>query len=139
MAARIRHLVEQAGFFEHDWLVARGSGPLDRFTAMFGFYGVAEAVELLGRGAARRTPPRRAGHGAGAPHSWRGCAGFVAATPMPYCEATGGHALLHAQSGIDTDFGVTAGARIPVGSEPPLYEHIRAVAPNHRHVPGGDQ
>ncbi len=33
--------------------------------------------------------------------------------------------------------GVTAGARVPPGAEPALYEHIRAVAPNHRHVPAG--
>lgn len=133
MAARIRHLVEQTGFYDHDWLAREGLIARDRFTAMFGFYGIAEAVELLGVGRYGHDEPATAlGHRIVAR-----LAELVAATPMPYCEATGGHALLHAQSGIDSDFGVTAGARIPVGSEPPLYHHIRAVAPNHRHVPAG--
>lgn len=137
MAARIRHLVEQTGFYRHDWLAREGLISLDRFTAMFGFFGLAEAVELAGVG----------GGGAGYGRDERATAfghrivarlaELVAATPLPYCEATGGHALLHAHSGIDSDIGVTAGARIPVGCEPPLYQHIRAVAPNHRHVPAG--
>ncbi|HEX2805656.1 MAG TPA: glycyl radical enzyme domain-containing protein, partial [Kineosporiaceae bacterium] len=62
---------------------------------------------------------------------------LVVATPMPHCEATGGHALLHAQSGIGTDVDVTAGARIPPGREPGLYRHIRTVAPLHRFFPAG--
>lgn len=133
MAARIRFLVEQTRFFEHDPLVREGLVRRDRFTAMFGFYGVAEAVEQLGA----------PGYGVDPAATALGqrvvevLAGLVAATAMPYCEATGGHALLHAQSGIDTDVGVTAGARVPPGSEPPLYAHVRAVAPNHRHVPAG--
>ncbi|MFZ0157856.1 MAG: YjjI family glycine radical enzyme [Kineosporiaceae bacterium] len=133
MAARIRHLVEQSRFFEHDWLAREGLIRLEGFTAMFGFYGLAEAVEALGAGRYGLDPEATA---LGQRIVER-LAGLVAATPMPYCEATGGHALLHAQSGIDSDTGVTAGARIPVGCEPPLYAHIRAVAPNHRHVPAG--
>ncbi len=133
MAARIRHLVEQSRFFEHDWLAREGLVRLEAFTGMFGFYGLAEAVEALGAGRYGTDDAATAlGH-----RIVERMAELVAATPMPYCEATGGHPLLHAQSGIDSDVGVTAGARIPVGSEPPLYAHIRAVAPNHRHVPAG--
>jgi hypothetical protein len=51
---------------------------------------------------------------------------------MPYCEGNGGRAFLHSQSGIDSDMGVTAGTRIPIGTEPSLFEHIRTVAPHHR-------
>ncbi|HEX2805337.1 MAG TPA: glycyl radical enzyme domain-containing protein, partial [Kineosporiaceae bacterium] len=47
MAARIRFLVEQAGFFEHDWLVREGLIRRQAFTAMFGVFGVAEAVDEL--------------------------------------------------------------------------------------------
>ncbi len=131
--ARVRHLVETAGFYTHDWLSREGLISLDRFTAMFGFYGLAEAVEALGAGAYGRDPEATAlGHRIVAR-----LAELVPALPLPYCAATGGHALLHAQSGISTDIGVTAGARVPVGCEPPLYQHIRAVAPNHRYVPAG--
>jgi len=62
---------------------------------------------------------------------------LAAAHPVPWCHGTGGRALLHSQAGIDTDDGVTAGARIPVGTEPPLPRHLRAVTPNHRWFPAG--
>jgi len=133
LESRIRHLVERARFFEHDWLARERWIGLDRFTAMFGFHGLAEAVELLGGGRYGLDGDATViGHSIVAR-----LAELVGQTPVPYCEATGGHPLLHAQSGIDSDVGVTAGARIRVGCEPPLYQHIRAVAPNHRHVPAG--
>jgi hypothetical protein len=44
---------------------------------------------------------------------------------------------LHAQSGIDLDKDVTAGTRIPVGDEPPMFEHITTCAPHHRHFASG--
>jgi hypothetical protein len=50
---------------------------------------------------------------------------------MPYCEGNGGRAFLHSQSGIDLDLGVTAGTRIPIGTEPPLIEHLRTVSRHH--------
>ncbi len=144
MAARIRFLVDQAAFFEHDWLVREGLVERARFTAMFGLFGVAEAVEELlardGVAGAGGTPARygRDQVATDVAHALVArTAELVRALPMPYCEATGGHALLHAQSGIDTDADVTAGARIPPGREPQLYQHIRVVAPNHRHFPAG--
>jgi YjjI family glycine radical enzyme len=144
LAARIRFLVEQARFFEHDWLAREGLISRDRFTAMFGIFGVAEAVEeLLARDGVTGAGgvPARYGRDQTASEAARALvariAELVAATELPYCEATGGHALLHAQSGIDTDADVTAGARVPPGHEPPLYDHIRVVAPNHRHFPAG--
>ena len=61
----------------------------------------------------------------------------VAAREMPYCEGFGGRAILHSQAGIDTDIGITAGSRVPVGQEPDLYRHLRAVAPHHVLFPSG--
>jgi len=40
-------------------------------------------------------------------------------------------AFLHSQSGIDLDIGVTAGTRIPIGTEPPLLPHLKTVARHH--------
>ena len=54
-----------------------------------------------------------------------------------YCAATDGRAFLHSQAGLDSDDGFTAGTRIPVGAEPPLHEHLLAVAPLHRWFPSG--
>ncbi|WP_432834119.1 YjjI family glycine radical enzyme [Dactylosporangium sp. CA-092794] len=127
--ARVRYLVEVAGFYEHDWLVDEGLISLDRFSAMFGIYGLAEAVEGLldhkayGRDAEANELSYRI---------TETVAALVAARPLPYCEGNGGRAFLHAQSGIDSDVGVTAGTRIPVGREPALFEHLSAVAPHHR-------
>ena len=62
---------------------------------------------------------------------------LVAARPMPYCEGNAGRALLHSQSGIDSDVGVTAGCRIPVGEEPGLLRHLQTITPNHELFPAG--
>lgn len=133
MEARIRHLVEVAGFYRHDWLVAEGLISLDRFSAMFGVYGLAEAVEAL---LERDGKQLRYGRDAEANElSYRitaAVADLVAARPLPYCDGNGGRAFLHSQSGIDSDVGVTAGTRIPIGREPSLFEHLTTVAPHHR-------
>ncbi len=130
--ARIRHLVERARYYEHDWLVREGLLSLERFSAMFGVFGLAEAVDEL---MARDGHPGRYGHdeaaNALALRITRAVAARVAERPLPYCEGFGGRALMHAQSGIDSDVGITAGTRIPIGSEPGLYPHLRAVAPHH--------
>jgi YjjI family glycine radical enzyme len=131
--ARIRHLVEGSRFFEGSWLVAEGLLSLERFAAMFGIYGLAEAVDALMERAGRSG---RYGHDAEANAlSYRITAAVaerVAAHPLPHCAGYGGRAFLHAQSGIDSDVGVTAGTRIPIGTEPSLFQHLRAVAPHHR-------
>jgi YjjI family glycine radical enzyme len=105
---------------------------------MFGVFGLAEAVDLL---MDRDGRPGRYGHDDGADAlSYRiveALAALVAERPLPWCEGFGGRALLHAQSGIDSDVGVTAGTRIPIGTEPPLPRHLRAVAPHHRLFPAG--
>ncbi|HET9657446.1 MAG TPA: YjjI family glycine radical enzyme [Kineosporiaceae bacterium] len=138
MASRIRFLVEESGFYRHDWLVAEGLIDPDRFTAMFGLYGVAEGAHLLLEQSGSQA---RYGHDAEADELVHRLvariAELVAAQPMPYCTVSGGRALLHAQSGIDSDIGITAGARVPVGTEPQLYQHIRAVAPHHACFPAG--
>jgi YjjI family glycine radical enzyme len=132
--ARIRHLVERAGFYEHSWLVHEGLISLDRFSAMFGVFGLAEAVDLLMEREGRSDA--HYGHDAGADElSYRitaRVAELVAARPMPYCEGNDGRCFLHSQSGIDSDQDVTAGTRIPVGHEPSLVDHLRTVAPHHR-------
>ncbi|MEX2625682.1 MAG: YjjI family glycine radical enzyme [Ilumatobacteraceae bacterium] len=136
--ARIRRLVEESGFFEHSWLVREGLLSLDRFTAMLGMFGLAECVELL---LERDGHPGRYGHDAHADalaHSIvRSVSERVAEIPVAYCEATGGRALLHSQAGLDSDAGTTAGTRVAVGAEPPLYDHVRTVAPNHTFFPSG--
>lgn len=133
--ARVRSLVEQQRFFADHWLAREGLIDLDRFSAMFGIFGLAECVNLLladeGRGGEARY-----GHDAAADalavRVVERVADLVAARPMPYCEGGGGRCYLHSQSGIDLDRDVTAGTRIPVGDEPGLLDHITTCAPHHR-------
>lgn len=138
MAARITSLVEEARFFEHSWLVDEGLLSLDRFSAMFGVYGLAECVDSL---VAAAGGSGTYGHDADATAlGWsivERVADLVAGSPLPYCEGNDGVAFLHSQSGIDSDVDVTAGTRIPIGTEPPLHEHLLAVAPNHKFFASG--
>jgi len=138
MEARIRHLVEEARFFEHSWLVTDGLLHLDRYSAMFGVYGLAEAVSLV---LEHEGIPGHYGYDEVgdelAEQILRRLSDLVAARPLPYCEGNGGRAFLHSQSGIDSDIGVTAGCRIPVGDEPGLLQHLKAVAPHHVLFPAG--
>lgn len=130
--ARIRYLVEEAGFYEHDFLAREGLISLDRFSAMYGVFGLAECVDIL---MANAGSDARYGHDEeanGLSHRIvRAVAEQVAARPMPYCEGNDGRCMLHSQSGIDVDLEVTAGTRIPIGTEPSMYEHIACVAPHH--------
>ena len=47
MDERVRFIVEKSGFFESNFLVKEGLIHRDRFTAMFGMVGLAEAVNIL--------------------------------------------------------------------------------------------
>jgi len=133
LEARIRFLVEESGFYDHHFLVKEGLLHADRFTAMFGIFGLAEGVNRLlgGRG--------RYGHDAEA----NAVADSIIDTlttlvdqrEMPHCRQ--GRATLHAQSGIGTDVGVTAGARIPIGEEPEVIDHVNAVSTHHARFTSG--
>jgi YjjI family glycine radical enzyme len=130
--ARVRYLVEEARFFEHSFLVDEGIIQSDRFTAMFGIFGMAELIETL-------LPGRGYGYDTEAADLARRVidvvAGLVDEREVPHCR--NGRATLHAQSGIDSDAGVTAGARIKIGTEPEVIDHILTVAPHHHHFASG--
>lgn len=134
--ARVRSLVEEQGFFDSHWLAAEGFIDIDRFSAMFGIFGLAECVNLLMTHDHPGTDsPGTYGHDPDANELAikvvERVAALVAARPMPYCEGGGGFCYLHSQSGIDSDHDVTAGTRVPVGTEPSLFQHIATCAPHH--------
>jgi YjjI family glycine radical enzyme len=136
--ARIRSLVEDQRFFQTHWLAREGLVSIDRFAAMFGVFGLAEAVNLL---IAYEGGAGTYGHSLDADalsyRIIRRVAELVAARPIPYCAGGHGHCYLHAQSGIESDSDVTAGTRIPVGQEPEMLEHITTCAPHHRYFDAG--
>ena len=138
--ARVRSLVEQQHFFDTHWLATEGLIDIDRFSAMFGIFGLAECVNLL-MAYEHAGSEARYGHDAAADALGRRVvervAELVAQRPMPYCEGGNGFCYLHSQSGIDLDNDVTAGTRIPVGDEPSMFEHINTCAPHHRFFASG--
>lgn len=140
--ARIRSLVEEQHFFDSHWLAAEGLIDVDKFSAMFGIFGLAECTNLLMTAAdPTDANPGRYGHDATADALSRRIveriAELVNERPMPYCKGGGGACFLHSQSGIDLDVDVTAGTRIPVGDEPGMLEHIATCAPHHHLFPAG--
>lgn len=132
MESRIIYLVEESHFFESSWLVTEGLLDLDKFSAMFGIFGLAEAVDILMQ---QEGIEGTYGHSIAADDLGYRITSFIAdwvsKRKMPYCEGNDGYAFLHSQSGIDLDIGVTAGTRIPIGTEPPLIAHLKTVARHH--------
>jgi len=136
MSERIRFIVEKSGFFESHFLAKEGLVERDRFVAMFGLVGLAEA--------ANHFAPEGKKYGSDAEADdiaeqiMEAITAFVDAYECPYCEIAHHRLLLHAQVGIDTDYGISSGIRIPVGDEPEsIYDHLRHSARFHRFIPTG--
>ena len=139
MDERIRFEVEESGFFEQNFLIREGLVERERFTAMFGLVGLAEAVNILLEKEGRRG---RFGHDRAANDLGVEIMdiidAFNKAHVNPYCEVTGGHFLLHAQVGIASDVGVTPGTRIPIGEEPEeLIDQLLVLSRFHHYFPSG--
>jgi YjjI family glycine radical enzyme len=135
LQARIDFLFNRSGFFE-SFLVEEGWIDKARFTAMFGIFGMAEAVNILEQKAGRTASygsgfiADRLGHTISAR-----LAELVAMHPLDH--AWRGRAMLHSQAGLSTDSETTPGVRIPYGSEPDPVTHIRALAPHHQFYSSG--
>lgn len=135
MRARIAYLFNSSGFFD-SFLVTEGWIDEERFTAMFGIFGMAQAVNILQRKAGRSG--RYGSDGTANDLGYRissRLAELVAAQPMD--KVWRGRAMLHSQAGLSTDTETTPGVRIPYGSEPDPVSHIRALAPHHQFYPSG--
>ncbi|MCP4072695.1 MAG: YjjI family glycine radical enzyme [Hyphomicrobiales bacterium] len=132
---RIDYLFNQSNFFD-SFLVEEGWINKDRFTAMYGVYAMAEAVNVLQEKAARKghygfdEVANRLGH-----EISRVLARTVEARPME--NVWRGRAMLHSQAGLSDDIAATPGVRIPYGSEPDPVSHIQALAPHHKYYPSG--
>ncbi|MEN6637450.1 MAG: YjjI family glycine radical enzyme [Clostridiaceae bacterium] len=139
MDAKIAFLVEKNLFFRSNFLVQEGFLHLDRFTGMFGVVGLAECVNHLE--ALEGRAGLLYGHSDAADslahRVMRRLTELVQAYDSPYCAVSGGHFSLHAQVGLDIDIGVTSGARIPIGDEIALYEHLRHAGQFHPYFHSG--
>lgn len=136
--ARSKYLVEAVKYYETDFLAKEGIISIDNFSAMFGFYGLAECVNQLMKNSGKNyvygkdEEANQLGH-----LILEEMRRLVDSRELPYCEGNNGRAFFHSQSGIDIDIEETAGARIPIGEEPDIYSHINTVAPHHHLFSGG--
>ncbi len=119
--ARIKHLVDDARFFESSFLVREGLISLDRFTAMAGVFGLHEAVQHLsgGKSMGKDTDADEL-----ALAITKRAASLIKSRPVVYCKGTADRLGFHAQSGLTTDFESTAGVRIRIGDEPHMFDQI---------------
>lgn len=139
MDARIRYMVEESTFFTNNFLVKEGFVKRENFTGMFGVVGLAECCNtLLGI-----TDPDK-GYGNNCEAEALGVRimdaleKIVKAHRGVYCEGYNNQYVLHAQVGIDADGRDNSpGARIPIGSEPQLFEHITVECNFHKYFTSG--
>lgn len=138
MEAKIRFIAEEIPFFKSSFLVKEGFLRRERFVGLFGIVGMNECVnklmELEGK-------PGR--YGPDAEANQLGVAIMdaierqVGAFESKYCEINHHRFLLHAQVGAVGDNGVTPGVRLAIGSEIPLYDHLRQAGLFHHYFPSG--
>ncbi len=133
--ARIDYLFDESGFFE-GFLVKEGWIDKDRFTAMFGVFAMAEAVNVLQEKEGREG---RYGFDEEANALGHRISEALAAAvrDRPLDKVWRGHALLHSQAGLSHDVEATPGVRIPYGTEPDPVTHVQALAPHHQYYDAG--
>ncbi|MEM9631905.1 MAG: YjjI family glycine radical enzyme [Pseudomonadota bacterium] len=133
--ARVEYLFSQSGFFD-SFLVSEGWIDETRFTAMFGIFAMAEAVNILQEkaGAQGRYGHDHQANAMGHEIS-RHLENLVSSPELK--NVWRGRAMLHSQAGLSTDTGLTPGVRIPYGTEPDPVSHIQALAPHHQHYASG--
>lgn len=139
MDERIRFEVEESGFFENNFLVKEGFIKRERFSAMFGLVGLAEAVNIL---LEKEGIQGRFGHDKIANDLGVEIMDIIEAFNQnhtnPYCEISGNHFLLHAQVGIAQDENISPGTRIPIGEEPTeVIDHLMVLSRFHKYFPSG--
>lgn len=139
MDERIRFEVEESNFFETHFLAKEGFIHRDRFTAMYGLVGLADAVNILFE---KEGKSGRFGHDEEATQLGVEIMDIIKEFndnhSNKYCEVSGGHFLLHAQVGLAQDENVTPGTRIPIGEEPAeLIDHLMVLSRFHKYFPSG--
>lgn len=139
MDERIRFEVEESGFFESNFLVKEGFVSRERFSAMYGLVGLADCVNIL---LEKEGKTGRFGHSEEADELgvtiMEQIKAFNENHINPYCEVSGGHFLLHAQVGIDSDQNIAPGTRIPIGEEPEEFiDHLMVCNKFHKYFTSG--
>lgn len=139
MDARIRYIVEESNFFKSNFLVKERFVKQENFTGMFGVVGLAECCNyMLG------IKDSSLGYGKSEEATSFGVEvmniieSLVKNHHGMYCEGCNDQYVLHAQVGIDSDGRENSpGARIPIGIEPDLSDHIEVECNFHKYFVSG--
>ncbi len=138
MDKRIAFLCEESPFFKSNFLVKEGLLDKNKYTAMFGVYGMAEAVNLFLDG------DSESGSYGKTAESQKMAKNILDIIQNELNEHENehspfndGHYLLHAQSGIGEDVDTSPGCRIPYGEEPSMPEQLNFISPIHQYFPAG--
>ncbi len=138
MDAKIRSIIEDRTFFKTDWLVKEGLIYRERFMGLFGIVGLNECVDILmdKEGQPYHYGPDQQANELGV-KIMEFVEDLVNKHENKYCEAYGNHFVLHAQVGAANDENTSPGARIAIGKEIPLYDHIRQAGLFQHFFPSG--
>ncbi len=135
--ARASFIVEESGFFETSFLINEEFIYENNFTAMFGVYALAEALEYIAK-----------------VNELKGEYGYdeeinkiaidiierlyneVEKHHIRYLKASNGKMVLHSQAGISTDK-ETPGIRVKYGREPHPYNYVELLSVMHKYIKAG--
>ncbi|MFI3251263.1 MAG: YjjI family glycine radical enzyme [Eubacteriales bacterium] len=135
---KITFMVEKTNFFPSSFLVKEGFLSLERFSGMFGMVGLNECVNILMQ---KEGKTGVFGYDSVADdlgeEILQAITDHVNSFESKYCHCSKHHFMLHAQVGTDFDIGISAGVRISIGDEPPLYEHITHAGRYHPYFTSG--
>lgn len=138
MESKIRFLVEETTFFTDSFLVKEGFVSLGRFVGLFGVVGMHECVDAL-----MKLEKKELSYGKDQEANELGVAVMdliqekVDAFESKYSDFWNHRYMLHAQVGADNDLGTSAGVRIAIGKELPIYEHLQQAGMFHKYFPSG--
>ncbi len=138
MEGKIKFLVEETPFFKSSFLVKEGFVDLDRFVGLFGLVGMDEAVDTL-----------MTVEGLDLVYGRDSEANALALAILDVIQKRVGEFrskygkiwnhrfLLHSQVGAAGDEGTTAGMRVAIDKDIPLYDHLRQAGQVHPYFPSG--
>lgn len=138
MESKIRFIVEETSFFKSNFLVTEGFINLDRFVGLFGMVGMHECVNKL-----MELDNKNLSFGKDKEANELGVKILdiikerVDNFESKYGKIWGNRFILHSQVGAAGDEATTAGVRIAIGEEIPLYEHLKQAGMFHKYFPSG--
>lgn len=138
MDAKIDYLVNKTPFFKSNFLIKEGFIKKERFVGLFGIVGLNECVNTLMdmQGKTDRYGYTDEANELGI-RIMDAIDARVKKHKNEHCYFWNNNFLLHAQVGIEEDYEISPGARIAIGNELPLYDHLRQAGLFHKYFPSG--